>query len=342
MNSPCTIVYASDTRGMLPLSAALWSLAEHAAPGTQYDIYLLSDGIPPTQQEQLRQLLHRRSDRHTLHVVDVTDKLPEDLVLGEQWVFKDGERVRPQTARQWPRVAWSRIFLPDLLPHVHRALYLDIDTLICDDLQSLFSLNMQGAAVGVVLEHESHPNSHFNERLDIPQKCPGYFNSGVLLMDLDVFRRDQLTPCIMNYARSHAAMLTSPDQDALNGALCNRLYRLHPRWNWHDGLTRLILKANPKARLWRGHTPQQSLEAALRPGILHYQGRHKPWKYNHRLERQRYEQTLLRAGLITHLPLPGWNFPDFLKHLFYAPLYALTWKRIQRLAQQFGISPQRS
>lgn len=318
--SPVTVVFASDARGMLPLSVAAWSVAEQAAADTVCDICVLSDGIPAAEQEKLHALIRRAGERHRLRFIEIDDVLPEGLMVMERW----------------PRVAWARVFLPDLLPEVHRAIYLDIDTLTCTDLRPLAETDMGGAAMGVVLEHESHANSHFNERLDIPQSCLGYFNSGVLLMDLDVFRRDGLVKKVMDFAASHYEVLTCPDQDALNGALCDRLCQLHPRWNWHDGLTRLILKHKATEKLWRGNSPVLSVEAALYPAVLHYQGKHKPWRYNHRIERERYEQSMLRAGLAEKLPLPGFTVGDYLKRLFYAPLYALTWRRIRTLAAQLG------
>ncbi len=326
LTSPLTVVFASDSRGLLPLSVAAWSVLETAAEQTVYDICILHDAIPEAEQEKLRSLLARAGARHSVRFLSVEDVLENRLqVTNDRWV-----------TNRWPRIAWGRICLAELLPDVQRALYLDIDTLVCTDLSPLFETEMGDAALGVVLEHESHEGSHFNNRLEIPQDCPGYFNSGVLLMNLEVFRRDKLIERVMDYAHAHANVLTCPDQDALNGALCDRLCQLHPRWNWHDGLTRQMLKWDPSARLWRGNSPRTSVEAALNPGVLHYQGPHKPWRYCYRIERARYERSMLHAGIVKSLPLPGWNAKTCLKRLLYAPLYAFTWWRIRRLARLLG------
>ncbi len=196
---------------------------------------------------------------------------------------------------------------------------------------------MGEAALGVVLEHESHEGSHFNERLKIPSNCLGYFNSEVLLINLEIFRRDNLIRKVMEYANSQQDALVCPDQDALNGALCDRPMQLHPRWNWHDGLTRLIIKYNPKDRLWRGNSPKTSIEAALWSGILHYQGSHKLWRFCYRIEKARYEQSMLRAGIVSKLPLPGFTLKAWFKNMIYQPMYAYTWWKIHRLARRFGI-----
>ncbi len=312
----------------MPLSVAAWSVLSTASERTVYDICILHDAIPEAEQKKLKSLLARAGTRHSVRFINL------DTVFGKYLKIDESK----WTTKNWPRAAWGRIAVTDLLPDADRVIYLDIDVLVCTDLSPLFNADMGDAALGVVFERESCEGSHFNKRFEIPLNCPGYFNSGVLLMNLAVFRRDDLVKKVMDYAWTHSDVLTCPDQDALNGALCDRLYRLHPRWNWHDGLTRYIFKWNPASRIWRGNSPKASVGAALYPGVLHYQGVHKPWRYNYRIERARYERAMLDVGIIDHLPLPGWNFETFIKRLVYAPLYAVTWWKIRRLAKRFNIT----
>lgn len=312
------VVLASDNRGMLPLSMTIFSLLNTAAPETFYKVYILSDGISPSNQDGIRELAAPFDCRITfIEIADILEK--HDF---------------PHTD-QWPVPAWGRVFIPDLLQEeTGNILYLDIDILVCRDLTELFRTDLTDKAVGVVFENFSKEGSHFNERLDMPLTCTGYFNSGVLLMNVDLFRERNLVETVLNYAVRHRASLTCPDQDALNGALCELTAPLHPRWNWHDGLTRRILKNDPQAPLWRGVTPRQAVEAALEPGILHYQGVHKPWRYNWRYEGARYEQAMRDAGLL-HGPLPGRTLAAVLKKYLYKPVYKLTRKKILELQRKF-------
>lgn len=260
--------------------------------------------------------------RHTVQFIDVSG-------FASPLAFKTTDR--------WPLVAWSRIFLPDLLPEEKRVIYCDIDTLACRDLAELYAVDLHGKALGAVLEHYSHPGSHFNERLNIPPEDPGYFNSGVLLMDLDRFRELDLTGRIVRYAAEHHDALTCPDQDALNGALSDEVMPLHPRWNWHDGLTRNILRSDPDKKLWRGARPVEAVEAALCPGILHYMGPHKPWRYNYRMEGPRYALALKDSGALVG-SLPGRTWKKVLKKYAYRPLYTLTRWKIRRLARRWHLA----
>ncbi len=213
------VVLASDNRGILPLSVTVFSLLNTAGPETFYKIYVLSDGIDGENRASVERLAAPFDCR--LEFIDVSGILEEHDF--------------PHT-EQWPVPAWGRVFIPELLKEERgNILYLDIDVLVCRDLTELFRTNMDGKAVGVVFENFSRPGSHFNERLEMPLTCTGYFNSGVLLMNVDVFRERNLVRAVLDYAVTHRDRLTCPDQDALNGALCELTVPLHPRWNWHDG-----------------------------------------------------------------------------------------------------------
>lgn len=326
MTPPCTVVFASNEKGVLPLSLALWSLLKKAADTTVYDVYVLSDGITPESQQRLTDISTGIHPRHKLTFIDAEPVL--------------NEKIEKKYAFYLPRSAWSRIFIPDLIPHAKRVLYVDIDILVCDDCTPLFEVDMQGAAIGAVYETASSKDCETNHRLDIPIEYPGYFNSGVLLMDLEVFRKDHLSERVMRFAAEYSDKLHAKDQDALNAALYQRVFRLHPRWNWHDGHTRRFLNANPNAQMWRSYEPREVVEASMYPGILHFIGFHKPWNYNHRIMRGRYEQAIRDSGLPGFLPIPGWNFKTWLTRILYAPMYALTWYKIKRLARKWNVTPE--
>jgi lipopolysaccharide biosynthesis glycosyltransferase len=319
-HSTHTVVYASDDRGVTPLGVAIYSLLSNASETTAYKVYVLSNGISNANIERLTGIAKGERSRHRIVFIDVSELAATcDLPVNERW----------------PVTAWTRVFIPKLLPEDERlVLYCDIDTLVCRDLKALFETPLRGKAIGAVLEHVSRKGSHFNERLGMPLDCPGYFNSGVMILDLDVFRKQDLIGKILQYAKEYSDKLTCPDQDALNGALCDNLQPIHHKWNWHDGMTRLILKRSIKSSMNRGATLEDSVESALRPGILHYQGPNKPWRYNHRIERKRYEKAIIQSSFGEY-PLPGKTIIKWIKYIAHMPIYWLTWKKIRKLDSHF-------
>lgn len=168
---------------------------------------------------------------------------------------------------------WFRVFLGELLPDLDRILYVDADTIVMDSLAPLAELELGDAYVAAVRnlfmpEHADRP-----ARLGIP---PGqvYFNSGVLLLNLDAIRRDDCQRDLLELARSGDERLVFPDQDALNLVLGPRMRELHPRWNAMNSV--LVFP-------WARETfSGEAIEVArVNPAIRHYEGpgMSKPWHF---------------------------------------------------------------
>jgi lipopolysaccharide biosynthesis glycosyltransferase len=100
-----------------------------------------------------------------------------------------------------------------------------------------------------------------------------YFNSGVLLLDLELMRRDGCMEAVREFALENRDRLIWPDQDALNVVLGRRRLALHPRWNSMNSLDFY------RERSEKVFGPQPLREARERPGIRHFEGPwiNKPW-----------------------------------------------------------------
>jgi lipopolysaccharide biosynthesis glycosyltransferase len=168
---------------------------------------------------------------------------------------------------------WYRIFLPELLPDVDRVLYLDVDTIALDSLEPLWETDLAGSYVGAVT-NVFYMRSHAQRALDLGIEPTDYFNSGVVLMNLDLMRRDDSSRALFEYARAHAAELAWPDQDALNVVLGKLRVHLGPRWNCMNSVLLFPWAADVLGA-------EVVEEARRRPAIRHFEGPtiNKPWHY---------------------------------------------------------------
>jgi lipopolysaccharide biosynthesis glycosyltransferase len=171
------------------------------------------------------------------------------------------------------KATWYRTFLPELLPDVSRVLYLDADVLVLETVTPLWgediSSNTSAGATNVLRpESIDRPNP-----LDIPSS-QGYFNAGVMLMNLDLMRREETSRAVYEYGRAHADELVWRDQDAFNVVVGARREVLHPRWNCMNGM--LIF---PESADVLG--AEAVAEAIENPAIRHFEGPgpYKPWHY---------------------------------------------------------------
>jgi len=181
------------------------------------------------------------------------------------------------------KATWYRIFLPDMLPEVDRALYLDADAIVLDDLLPLWETELDGALLGAVTNTLQWNHTHHPQYIGMPEGVE-YFNAGVLLLDLERMRREQTSQALREFTVANAARLEWRDQDALNLVLATRRHHLHPRWNV---MTSVLLFP------WAADAfGAEAVEEARRsPAIRHFEGPsfNKPWHYLCDLEmRERY------------------------------------------------------
>jgi lipopolysaccharide biosynthesis glycosyltransferase len=165
---------------------------------------------------------------------------------------------------------WHRIFLPDLVPQVDRVLYLDADVIACRDLAPLWNMDLGDNWLGAVT-NVFQPNHRARPRELGLAGTEAYFNSGVLLMNLEAMRRDGKTQELLDLVAARGGEFEWPDQDALNIALGSRRVRLDPRWN----ATNALWKDWAKQQVG----PRRRWLAKLRPALRHFEGpgANKPW-----------------------------------------------------------------
>ncbi len=178
----------------------------------------------------------------------------------------------------------DRLLLPEVLDHVVRVIYHDLDALTLADLGELFDLDLVGAPLA------ARPSVSYNYRAGIgnvirstrllshdaaaardlvrltTQRHPwGYqsFNAGILLMDLAVMRADGFTEEFLPYVERFGLH----DQDVLNQYAGSRYVPLDARWN-----------------AW----PTQ--ERLTEPALIHWAGPVKPWDQDRYIHAKAYWQ----------------------------------------------------
>ncbi|MBV8062343.1 MAG: hypothetical protein JOY51_02060 [Nevskia sp.] len=276
---------AADQRYAAYCAAMLHSLLEVHAGEPLTVHFLHGADFPADALEQLRGMVEGR----------------RPAVFRSHRIGAERLAAVPLTAQFGPAM-WYRLFLPELLPEQPRVLYLDVDTMVVDRLDELWRLPLEGrsvAAVESVVEPAMRP--HVAE-LGLPPGT-GYFNSGVLLLNLERLRRTRALPRMVELARSRAGQWAWPDQHLLNLLFGVERVSLHPRWNCLNALyfwRRLAVEA---------YGPAAVAEALDRPAILHFEGpgMAKPWHYLCKHPARRRWRAHMRRTPFAPPPLLGRN-----------------------------------
>ena len=238
------IVMACDESYAMQLAIALRSAVDANRSGEPLDVYVLCDDFSSSMRQRVMNSLPEGSS--------VIRWVPVDLSPFE------GFSTLPHISKMtFARFTIPRIFARD----VGRVLYLDADILVLDDLGPLWETDLKGAVIGAVLDRILDPQ--IKARAPGLEKFPrvrDYFNAGVLLIDLDRWRKERISENALEYLGGHP---DSPlaDQDALNVTCDGRWTELGLRWNFYDHFKTAILQMPP----------------AERPKIAHFTGQ-KPWK----------------------------------------------------------------
>jgi lipopolysaccharide biosynthesis glycosyltransferase len=254
---------AADARYLRHSAAMLHSVLVHSGDEPVHVHYLHGPGFPADDAELLRGMVEAAGGR--LSFLEIAD----DRVSGLP-------ALDPRTAPARERISatmWYRIFLPELLPDVERVLYLDVDTIVAAPLGPLWETDLSDhyvAAVSNVFQLDHLPRLS-ELGIDDPRD---YFNSGVVLFNLERMRRDGATEQLRRYGRAHRDAPWWPDQDALNLVLGSRRVPLHPRWNCMNSVMEFP---------WSSYVfgLRAVAEAREAPAIRHFEGpaRNKPWHY---------------------------------------------------------------
>lgn len=158
-----------------------------------------------------------------------------------------------------------RLYFDLLIPAtVHRLLYLDCDTLICASVSELADWDLNGRALGMVLD--AYGNQDFPA--DIPDEP--YYNAGVILIDCDRWRTRKWGEKIEKYLRAEGGHLSHPDQDLLNLLCRDEILRLPCRYNLQTIHRMYSVRTYFKCFPNRSYYPEQELnEAIASPVIVH-------------------------------------------------------------------------
>jgi lipopolysaccharide biosynthesis glycosyltransferase len=230
---PPVIVSATDERFVRHFAAMLHSVWTHHPDAR---VYLLDCGIKPATLAMLTDWAGALGVR--LIVIEIDIARFTDL----------------PTNRDWTAAIYARLLIPDLLPpDTERTLYIDADCIVMADLSPLWQMDIGDAAIAGVRDRGGwHEGLTGNARRD-------YVNSGVMLMNLSVWRRDRLAASIADMIADNGHFCC-PDQTAINLVCDGHKVFLPNCWN--------LTLGDPPLRLQGG---------ALR--ILHWTGFMKPWLY---------------------------------------------------------------
>lgn len=121
--------------------------------------------------------------------------------------------------------ALIRLYLPEIVKE-DKILYMDLDTIVVDDISELFDIDIENYYCAGVFDHYMK-NQPLNTILDIDYD--NYINAGVILFNLEYVRKDKKDKELIEYINS--TKLTYLDQDTINKVFYGKIKLIDSIYN---------------------------------------------------------------------------------------------------------------
>jgi lipopolysaccharide biosynthesis glycosyltransferase len=222
MQDLISIVIVTDDEFMPMCSALVRSMQSHHSGNELLDIFLIQDGVS------------KRSHQRFLSSVN-TDRTRFNFLQMKPIIRGKLEGIR--SSLRFPINVYLRFFIPDFVPADRkRVLYIDSDIIFNRNVADLWQTDLRDNVIGAVVDRAATFDSSWagipNYRdLGFRPDTP-YFNSGVLLIDVDKWRSMDATAKLIACCRDNREHLIFNDQYCINVVFAGKILALDNRWNY--------------------------------------------------------------------------------------------------------------
>ena len=244
MKKEIPVFFSTDDNYIPYLDVAISSLIANASEDFRYRIIVLNTGLSKENTDLVKK---KESSDFIIEFIDISDRLGNIKSR-----FKD--------VYHFSLASYYRLFIASLFPEYDKVIYLDCDLVILGDISELYEINIGENILAAAPEQFVRSTAEFRiyaERA-LGLNPDFYVNSGVLLMNLDEFRKRRIEDRFVELISKYDFDLLDPDQAYLNYLCRGRIHVLPNGWNKEPKPTQCDGKKN----------------------IEHYALYKKPWQYN--------------------------------------------------------------
>lgn len=247
-------------------AVVLQSIHDNINSEEKYDIIIMNRDVSAVSQKALRAIF---DDTNNVSIrffnVSRFEKQFENLFLRGHFALE----------------TYFRLLLPNIMEGYKKVLYLDSDLVVTADIAELFKENINGYLLaachdadtaGLYNGYEPAKKDYMDNVLKIKRPYQ-YFQAGVILFNLDEFRKKYTVEEMLKFAASYEWQLL--DQDVLNYLAQDSYKPVDMKWNvmtdWNRIRIAKIISRAPK------YLQDEYQKAHAVPNIIHYAGPDKPW-----------------------------------------------------------------
>ena len=241
------VFFASDDNYIPCLAVAIHSLEKNASKKNNYRLIILHSGMSEKGQQEIKEFEQENIKIEFKDISNIENDLKDDLAL----------RLRDY----YSSTIYYRIFIGTLFPEYHKAVYIDSDVILLDDIANLYNTDLEGNIIGAIPDGVVHDSKKLQDYVEVNDGVENkkYFNSGVLVIDLDKFRKTRVDERFVRILTKYNCDTIAPDQDYLNILCKDKVKYLPLSWD--------------KMPDYCEHLDEKDIH------LIHYNMFRKPWHY---------------------------------------------------------------
>lgn len=260
------IIYASDDKFASIMGVSICSLLENNKSAKKVNLTILNTDISTENISKLNELVknYKNVSLRWVKAVDIEKKLNLKVVQDRGSVSQ-----------------YARLFLSSIFDeNFSRVLYLDCDTLINGSLYDFWNINLHGKIIGALKDAFS---KYYRRNIELAENDI-MFNSGVMLINLQLWREKNIEKKLLNFIKRHKGIIQQGDQGALNAILSKEVYVINPKYNFLSIFTDYTYKQMVIYRHPVNFYSEYEIEiASSNPIIIHFTSSiftNRPWEEN--------------------------------------------------------------
>ena len=247
------ILVSLNSNYIYPLCVMFNSIAK-TNPGESLDVYVAYSSLTDEDFAKMERALDGTDFR--IHPVFVKDEL-----------FADAP-ILSRTSKE----TYYRLLIGDILPeNVHKILYLDPDVVINKNLNELYNIDVSDYVLAGGCHLFGLVEMGNLARLGL-NPMGSYINAGILLINLDNWRKTVTLKDIFDFINRKHRLLLLADQDVINVLFEKHSLVIDER------------KYNLDEKTFKAYSKKKSGEKRIdldwvrrNTTVIHYNGKHKPW-----------------------------------------------------------------
>lgn len=247
------------------LGVCIQSILQNTSSYNKYDIIVFEREITNDNKKKILEL-SKISSNVSIRFFNIKKR------ICKYNFFLNSSRISQET--------YYGLLIPWLLPKFKKAIIMDCDMIVKQDLAELYFTELEnciGAGVRDIvlqgwLNDVSNDTAKYYREAVGAQNPFNYVNGGLILLDFDRYRKEIDADTILYYINNYKFRVV--DQDIFNYLLEGKMKALDQKWNHMICASEAIRAAIENAPFLM---QQDYFRAKESPAIIHYASENKPW-----------------------------------------------------------------